>query len=809
MSATTLPYPNIDEFLILSSSTDTEEEDNNNNEQQTIIVLIPKINSKGFLEWTTATTTTNIIIQHKIQMMGPMLKDIQRNQAYKNAIQYQLDLLLHEQNQPKSPIFLLDIGAGTGLLSLFSLSYSKQQNIKIQVFAVEMNPILASITQQNFIANGFNDNETLVIPQRSNEIQSSIHFNLIITETLDSELLMEGLFDSLLDANQRCSTPLTRYIPCFVASYGELVRIHHHELVQVVHRSNSTSLLANGNNEEQEAEYEFIPLQNGITIHGKTFLDKHYIEIISKPFELYQVTFTHDSLNTYARDENLCHVEKIVPLSSILTQPEKFNLLNCGILTFWNCNLSTSESTQLSTDPTATTTTTGQNSFHFQDHWFNNLYPVLCSSGVSDSSKDISDNVTNKNLICTSNLHTGKVIFQCFNTTTTTTATSTSSSSEKYVPVPKRNRLEETTVSSDNNNNNNDILSCNQFLKSSLSVWSNPYKHRQVMIWNEILLQYLKNEQLNLNTTTILDISDGIMGFYPPSIKLLCDIRWIKCSTNPLLENIIMDDDDKIALPNSQFFDSDDDLDVNSSVNVLEDMNPCKPQQVIVVCNPASLLDGNVWELDCLLILMKRIHVLFSGNNSIIQIFPQRARIMCHLVEFYDLENPIVGMDHVEGFHHEAFGNGLVTTTCALRYSYVLENYQYQVIGNGGGPPSCVGEIDFLTLVQGGKSRDESVKHYLERVMRKEITLQRNITRTTPTTTNSACTVNGASSVAVIFWVSWSNDGISFLENQSPGLFRPVEVRFVSSSMHNFQSSVVVHPIVGDRFDFGIDVVVD
>lgn len=130
-----------------------------------------------------------------MSQMTSMLRDEDRNNLFEQAIMTAISAFI-EKHQ-RRPV-VLDIGCGTGLLSLFAAKHGAEY-----VFAVEMFDAMANIAQNVIQANGYSD-KIIVINAKSTDIdQLPCEVDLIISELLDSALLGESCLPSHADAIRR------------------------------------------------------------------------------------------------------------------------------------------------------------------------------------------------------------------------------------------------------------------------------------------------------------------------------------------------------------------------------------------------------------------------------------------------------------------------------------------------------------------------------------------------------------------------------------------------------------------------------
>ncbi|XP_053694099.1 protein arginine N-methyltransferase 9-like [Sabethes cyaneus] len=134
-----------------------------------------------------------------------MLNDVIRNAAYKAAIQNQIKAGHAE---------VLDIGTGTGLLSLYALNC---EGIR-KVAACDGSEIMVQIARDVFGANGLSDRICL-FQSYSQDLKIGDKFSLIVTETLDSGAFGEGILETLIHAKRNLLLPEGRIIPSQVILY--------------------------------------------------------------------------------------------------------------------------------------------------------------------------------------------------------------------------------------------------------------------------------------------------------------------------------------------------------------------------------------------------------------------------------------------------------------------------------------------------------------------------------------------------------------------------------------------------------------
>jgi len=137
-----------------------------------------------------------------------MLNDSQRNQFYWDAMGGQV---VGKR--------VVDIGAGSGLLSLMAAKQGASQ-----VLAIEASKDMVALARLNMERNGYSD-KIKVLHNMSNNVtlQDDEKADVIVSETLGALMLGEGMLDYLSDARRRLAKPGAAVIPAGGAQYAMLV----------------------------------------------------------------------------------------------------------------------------------------------------------------------------------------------------------------------------------------------------------------------------------------------------------------------------------------------------------------------------------------------------------------------------------------------------------------------------------------------------------------------------------------------------------------------------------------------------------
>ncbi|KAH7549614.1 hypothetical protein JRO89_XS13G0056400 [Xanthoceras sorbifolium] len=151
-----------------------------------------------------------------------MLNDSCRNRAYRLAI----------NKTVTKPCHVLDIGAGTGLLSMMAAQAmgsgdsTAQPNSKGTVTACESYLPMVKLLRKVLHVNGMGRNIN-IINKRSDELEVGVDIvsraDVLVSEILDSELLGEGLIPTLQHAHDTLLVENPLVVPFRATTYGQLV----------------------------------------------------------------------------------------------------------------------------------------------------------------------------------------------------------------------------------------------------------------------------------------------------------------------------------------------------------------------------------------------------------------------------------------------------------------------------------------------------------------------------------------------------------------------------------------------------------
>ncbi|KAJ4775075.1 Protein arginine N-methyltransferase 7 [Rhynchospora pubera] len=212
-----------------------------------------------------------------------MLNDSCRNRAYRGAIEAAIT----------RPCHVIDIGAGTGLLSMMaaramaSVGGEKEGRVSACESYLPMVKLMRRVLRENGM-----DNKVKLFPKRSDEIRVGCELDsradLMVSEILDSELLGEGLIPTLQHAHDELLVPNPQMIPYRATTYGQLVE------------STFLRKLCDLHNQEISAS-DGIQLSPVITQNLISLKPKQYamqcdalsseIKLLSEPFKVFEFDF--------------------------------------------------------------------------------------------------------------------------------------------------------------------------------------------------------------------------------------------------------------------------------------------------------------------------------------------------------------------------------------------------------------------------------------------------------------------------------------------------------------------------------------
>ncbi|KAJ3672642.1 hypothetical protein LUZ60_007363 [Juncus effusus] len=176
----------------------------------------------GDSEWLVINEEENISSDSKCLLANTsyldMLNDSYRNFVYRRAIEAAIT----------EPCHVIDIGAGTGLLSMMAARAMEKVGGEREghVSACESYLPMVKLMRKVIHSNGLK-HKIKLFPKRSDEVQIGVELDsqpdVLVSEILDSELLGEGLIPTLQHAHDNLLVRNPKSVPYRATTFGQLV----------------------------------------------------------------------------------------------------------------------------------------------------------------------------------------------------------------------------------------------------------------------------------------------------------------------------------------------------------------------------------------------------------------------------------------------------------------------------------------------------------------------------------------------------------------------------------------------------------
>lgn len=197
-----------------------------------------------------------------------MLADEHRNQAYQDAL----------NKAVKRDMLVLDIGAGSGLLSMMAAKAGAKE-----VIGCEMLPQLAKVAT-DIVAKNKYQHQVKILSKKSTDLIVGEDLpgkaNLLVSEILDGGLLGEGVLPTLRHAKEHLLTPEATLIPARAAVWGILIEIPERRKVNPIKKVSGFDLSL------------FDRFRSSDEPKG-VFLDYEPYQALSVPFPISDIDFYH------------------------------------------------------------------------------------------------------------------------------------------------------------------------------------------------------------------------------------------------------------------------------------------------------------------------------------------------------------------------------------------------------------------------------------------------------------------------------------------------------------------------------------
>ncbi|CAJ0942625.1 unnamed protein product, partial [Mesorhabditis belari] len=168
-------------------------------------MFIEKVNTvTGAREWTVADEDYDLAQEISCSRFGDMILDYDRNEKFLLGLRS----VIRKLKAQDTAVHVLDIGTGTGLLSLIAMNEGADKVTAIEVFT----PMARCA--KKIVKNSVWKDKIQIIAERSTDLE---HLddkpNVIVAEVFDTELIGEGALRTFKEALQKLTKPNTRVVP--------------------------------------------------------------------------------------------------------------------------------------------------------------------------------------------------------------------------------------------------------------------------------------------------------------------------------------------------------------------------------------------------------------------------------------------------------------------------------------------------------------------------------------------------------------------------------------------------------------------
>ncbi|VDN02340.1 unnamed protein product [Thelazia callipaeda] len=145
---------------------------------------------------------------------GDMVHDFERNQKYELALRS----VISELKRKEKRVHVVDIGAGTGLLSMMAMRSGADC-----VTAIEMMKPIATCAEKIIMKNGYEGKIRLVASRSTELMNEELNTfekgHIIVSEVFDTELIGEGALRTFKEAHEKLAKPGCRVVPSSARTY--------------------------------------------------------------------------------------------------------------------------------------------------------------------------------------------------------------------------------------------------------------------------------------------------------------------------------------------------------------------------------------------------------------------------------------------------------------------------------------------------------------------------------------------------------------------------------------------------------------
>ncbi|XP_020717845.1 protein arginine N-methyltransferase 7 isoform X2 [Ceratitis capitata] len=293
---------------------------------------------------------------------GDMLHDKERNQKYFAALRSTI-ARMHSDGRE---VHVLDIGTGTGILSMMALSAGADT-----VTACEAFMPMANCAERIFEANGFGDKVRLV-KKRSTEMRIGEDMprkaNLLVAELLDTELIGEGAISIYNHAHNELLTDDVICIPAKANCYAQVVQS------PLAAQWNTMKIIADlDGNILLKPSKDVLECKGDAAVHDVQLsqLGPEHFRALTKPMEIFEFDFNKKTNRSIRR-------RKILEVTAL--QPGSTDI----VFYWWDIKMEPNDELTLSCAPYwAHPEKESNDVIPWRDHWMQAIYYIPKSLHVS------------------------------------------------------------------------------------------------------------------------------------------------------------------------------------------------------------------------------------------------------------------------------------------------------------------------------------------------------------------------------------------------------------------------------------------
>ncbi|KAK1942467.1 Protein arginine N-methyltransferase 7 [Phytophthora citrophthora] len=295
-----------------------------------------------------------------MSQMTSMLRDKDRNDCYERGIKRAIAKFKAERG--RAPL-VLDIGTGTGLLSMFAATHGAEH-----VYACEMFVPMAEIAEQVTAANHpdkitvfkLRSTDLKVAPEKNKDPKATYHLprraDMLVSELFDSVLLGEAVLPTIRHAMQHLLTPDAMIVPERATVFAQVLEsepIYHFNSFEVPVKQKKEKLSpSDAKLGRSDTAWQCEGGKPALPVHFRA-LEKES-KLLTKPTKVLSFDFTKSTTGAAEYHETMVDVVETGKVQAVLM--------------WWEVSFDEGNTIVYSTKPGA------QN---WQDHWVQVVFPLV------------------------------------------------------------------------------------------------------------------------------------------------------------------------------------------------------------------------------------------------------------------------------------------------------------------------------------------------------------------------------------------------------------------------------------------------